>query len=382
MKKALVFTLAMLLVVPCFAQEWVAVYDGPASDDDEAHAIAVDGAGNVNVTGESQVPGTFRDYTTIKYDSLGDTVWISRYNGPGNSTDSPKAISVDGFGNVYVTGESQGAGTDWDYATVKYDSLGDTVWVRRYDGPNSSYDQAQALAVDGAGNVYVTGISYSTASSTDFLTIKYYPNGDTAWVRSYNGPSNFYDEAYAIAVDGAGNVYVAGWSIGTGTSYDYVTIKYNAAGDMVWIGIYNGPDNGSDYASAIAVDDEYVYVTGHSFAVVGSSNYATIKYLPVGVAEEPGLEAGSPVLAIYPNPAHSAVSIRYSLVRSGQVILNIYNACGRLVKTLVDESRSAGTHSVPWDGKDNAGNQVTSGIYFSRIEGGDFRATSKLTVLK
>jgi hypothetical protein len=130
------------------------------------------------------------------------------------------------------------------------------------------------------------------------------------------------------------------------------------------------------------VDDEYVYVTGKSFYAATSYDYATIKYLAVGVAEGPGSEVGTPVLAIYPNPSYSAVSVRYSLIRADRVVLNIYDACGRLVKALVDGSRAAGTHTVQWDGKDNAGKEVTSGIYFSRIEGGDFTATVKLTVLK
>ncbi|MBN2621058.1 SBBP repeat-containing protein [candidate division WOR-3 bacterium] len=383
MNRAIVFTLAVLLALPCFAQEWVAVYDGPASYDDEAHAIAVDGAGNLYVTGESEGAGTERDYATIKYGPAGDTLWVRRYDGPASADDLAQALDIDAAGYVYVTGSSYGSGTYRDYATIKYTPDGDTVYVRRYHGPANNHDLAFAIAADGAGNAYVTGQSYGSNNNYDYLTIKYYPNGDTAWVRSYNGPNNFYDEAYAIAVDGAGNVYAAGWSLsGGGASYDYVTIKYNSAGDMVWTGIYNGPESSSDYANAVVVDDEYVYVTGKSFYSATSYDYATIKYLAVGVAEGPGSEIEPPRLAIYPNPSYSAVRVRYSLSKPGWVILNIYDACGRLVKTLVDGSRAAGNHTVQWDGNDNAGKEVTAGIYFSRIEGGDFTAVTKLTVLK
>lgn|SRR5574341_600249 len=80
----------------------------------------------------------------------------------------------------------------------------DTAWVRRYNGPANSSDQAVALAVDDSGNVYVTGFSNDTVTISDYATIKYSPSGDTLWVRRYNGPGNGEDAAYALAVDNAG----------------------------------------------------------------------------------------------------------------------------------------------------------------------------------
>ena len=56
----------------------------------------------------------------LKYDPNGNEVWVARYNGPANSYDSANALVVDGFGNVYVTGKSRGNGTGFDFATVKY----------------------------------------------------------------------------------------------------------------------------------------------------------------------------------------------------------------------------------------------------------------------
>src|SRR4029077_1627746 len=81
--------------------------------------------------------------------------WVARYNGPGNYTDDPVAIAVDGSGNVYLTGESSGQG----YATIKYDSAGEEQWVAGYNGPGNGNDRANAIAVDASGNVYVTGES-------------------------------------------------------------------------------------------------------------------------------------------------------------------------------------------------------------------------------
>lgn len=155
-----------------------------------------------------------------------DTAWVRRYNGPGHGSDGAGPIAVDHSGNVYVTGHSVGSETGADYATIKYYPNGDTAWVRRYNGPGDEDDFACAITVDDSGNVYVTGRSDGIETETDYATIKYYPNGDTAWVMRYNGSADSTDRAQAIAIDDSGNVYVTSRSFGSGTYYDYATIKY------------------------------------------------------------------------------------------------------------------------------------------------------------
>jgi hypothetical protein len=207
-----------------------------------------------------------------------DTAWVRRYNGPGNRMDEAYAIAVDDSGNVYVTGQSMVSTTNGDYATIKYYPNGDIAWVGRYDGAGRA-DVACAIAVDNSGNVYVTGYNFSSYADCNYGTIKYYLDGDTAWVRHYQGPGPWWesslDMAYAIAVDDSGNVYVTGKSY-----YGYATIKYYPNGDTAWVRRYDGP--GENDALAIAVDGSgNVYVTGGSRT--GTSwDYATIKYYPDG----------------------------------------------------------------------------------------------------
>ena len=104
----------------------------------------------------------------------------------------------------------------------------DTAWVRRYNGPTNREDIALAMAVDDSGYVYVTGFGQDNTGDMafhDYTTIKYHSNGDTAWIRGYNGPGDSTDQAAAIAVDDSGNVYVTGQSYGTGWRGDYATVK-------------------------------------------------------------------------------------------------------------------------------------------------------------
>src|SRR5437867_2725256 len=263
-------------------QQWADRYNGPASDSDQASAIAVDASGNVYVTGSS-IGTTWPDYdyATIKYDSSGQQQWVARYSGPGNDLDFGNAIAVDASGNVYVTGASFGSGTGFDYATVKYDSSGQQQWVARYNGPGNADDEAYGIAVDASGNVYVTGYSVGSGTQEDYATIKYDASGTEEWVARYNGQANFNDDAAAIAVDASGNVYVAGWSVGSGSGYDYATVKYDSSGAEQWIARYDGAASVDDQSYAIAVDDSGdVCVTGYSTvdAKTGLTDYTTIKY--------------------------------------------------------------------------------------------------------
>ncbi len=263
------------------AQQWAARYNGPGDVDDYGSSIVVDASGNVYVTGSSPTgPGLDYDYATVKYDASGAEQWVARYNGPANSADQPAALAIDASGNVYVTGISVGSGTAYDYATVKYDASGTPKWVARYDGgPGCSYDDAEAIALDASGNVYVTGWSVGSGTYDDYATVKYNASGVQQWVARYNGPGNSSDWATAIAVDASGNVYVTGSSVGSGTAKDYATVKYDASGTQQWVARYNGPGNSDDQPIALALDASgNVYVTGGSGGSGTGEDYATVKY--------------------------------------------------------------------------------------------------------
>ena len=208
-------------------QQWAASFDGPVNDVDAGYAIAVSNSGNVYVTGESvgSTAGYYYDYITIKYNSSGVQLWAARYDGPGNYNDVASSIAIDGSENVYITGGSRGTTTYYDYATIKYNSSGTQMWVSRYNYQGNGDESAHGIALDAQGNVYVTGTS-AAGSNYDYATIKYNPSGEQQWVARWDDSTNNHDVALAIAVDAIGNVYVTGVA-----GYDYtqncVTIKYS-----------------------------------------------------------------------------------------------------------------------------------------------------------
>ena len=262
-------------------QLWVARYNGPENLRDEAEAIALDASGNVYVTGRTYLSGKDSDYSTIKYDPNGNQLWVARYNGPGNAEDRAYAMTLDASGNIYVTGGSYGGGTGQDYATIKYDPDGNQLWVARYNGPGNDRDVSQAIVLDKSNNVYITGYSPGSGTGQDYATIKYDTNGNQLWVARYNGPGNGADLAHAIALDASGNVYVTGRTYASGTDQDCATIKYDHNGNQLWVVHYNGPGNRRDVSQGIALDGACnVYVTGYSWSGsdMDTSDYVTIKY--------------------------------------------------------------------------------------------------------
>jgi len=327
------------------------------------------------VAGKSVRSGTSRDYATIKYNSEGVEQWVARYTGPGNLNDEIHAMVLDGAGNIYVTGRSARSDNNDDYATIKYNTDGVIQWVARYNGPGNGDDYARSIAVDGSGNVYVTGASVGLETEDDYATVKYSSDGALQWVARYNSADSSWDGAAAIEIDRFDNIYVTGTSDG-----GIVSIMYDTAGVEQWIARYDESEKDSYDAIAMSVDNSgNVYVAGYSSYFYRSA-YTIIKYTqdPVSVkSEDSGLPTKYTLLQSYPNPFNPSTTIEYALPISGEVSLIIYNLLGEELARLVNGQQDAGFHKATW----NASN-MSSGIYFYRLTAGDFIQTKKMLLLK
>src|SRR5262245_29205518 len=112
--------------------------------------------------------------------------WVQRYGNTAGSADSAIKVVIDNAGNVIVTGRSGGGNGASDYATIKYSGTGVPLWTNRYDGPLLG-DFVAGLAVDGSGNVFVTGSTYDPGDfAADFATIKYSSAGMPLWTNLYS----------------------------------------------------------------------------------------------------------------------------------------------------------------------------------------------------
>ena len=272
------------------ARLWAQRYNGPGNGNEYGGSVAVSPGGTrVFVTGTSQGTGTGQDYATVAYSAAtGARLWVQRYNGPANRDDDAISVAVSPGGTrVFVTGGSRAPGTGQDYATVAYNAAtGARLWVQRYNGPANRDDHPFSVEVSPGGTrVFVTGGSQGTRSHQDYATLAYNAaTGARLWVQRYNGPANGANDVSSLAVSPGGTkVFVTGTSQGSGSHQDYATLAYNAAtGARLWVQRYNGPANGADLASSAAVSPggTRVLVTG---TMGGTSlyDYATMAYSAV-----------------------------------------------------------------------------------------------------
>jgi hypothetical protein len=249
---------------------WVAHFYGPDSLRNYPVAVAVDLAGDVVVTGVMRTPTTGQDIVTIKYAADGTLRWWAPYDGPAGRTDEPVDVIVDRFGYTYVGGTSRGIQSlteSNDGVVLKYYPTGDTAWVRRYEGAEASSDVLNGLAVDGQRNVFaaVRRVRSSTLTMNELVTTKYYPNGLHAWSETFN--VHRWSECLGITADSDGNALLAGWIwLGSGNpDLDFFSMmKYDPSGNLEWFTIHRDSLADGGYPEDYAVD------ASGNFAAAGS----------------------------------------------------------------------------------------------------------------
>lgn len=292
------------------------IYNSTGDGVDVARFIKADSKGNMYVVGNTHLKGGTRDYLLLKYDLYGNFIFARTYNGPGNSTDTISSIFIDLHDDVYVTGSSTNTYNNFEITTIKYDKDGNILWIVRneenFGAENSPFD----VVVDNNKNVYVTGWVQQNGSY-DCMLIKYNRVGELLWKKTMNGSANSNDEGYSlefspeqeyvylgacmdeisgrqnfalfkfdlngnqvwmktydrdgspsdyvhdIAIDPKGCIYVTGTTIGDGTDSDITTLKYDKAGNVMWIQNYDGLGHGADWVNWIKLDkDNNVYLVG------------------------------------------------------------------------------------------------------------------------
>lgn len=266
-------------------QEWAKSIAGPnlsGSTSNIVRGMTIDNSGNIIVTSEGH---SSRYILTTKLNQAGDTLWRRTYYYIFDSG-RPRNITTDQHGNIYVVGFVWAGNTNYsDYVTIKYNPNGDTLWTRRYNSPSSNADGGQfmGIKVDNTGNVYVSSHVLSTTTGYDVATVKYDQNGNLLWAKIFNAPSNQNNFYGGLDIDNSGNVFVSSYGLNTGTSNDIYTIKYNSSGDQIWLNRYNGPSNLSDQSISLKVDvNGFILVAGVTQVTSSNSDYFVIKIKPDG----------------------------------------------------------------------------------------------------
>jgi len=310
-----------------------------------------------------------------------------KYNPPSNVPLWSKTVAGTTGRKVLIDGGNNVVASSFGSKIVKYDTDGNQMWEANASLPSIAFWD---MVLDQTGNVYVTG-EYDGISSnhSDYATAKYNSAGTEQWIKTYNGSSSYIDFARSIALDGSGNIYVTGYtSVNNGSrngGVNYGTIKYNNDGVQQWLALYDSPDkNGSTGFGVVTDAAGNVYVTGESATKATSSDYATIKYSQATASKATFtnvMQENSSIskfeLRNYPNPFTKNTTIEYQLAHEGEVKLSVFDLSGHEIAILVNEYKPAGIHKVNF-----GGNKLSSGTYFYRLQSGEFIETRKLVVLK
>jgi PKD repeat protein len=289
---------------------------------DEGHGVGSDSKGNIYVTGYTYSSnnisyngfqtsaGGLGDAFLIKFSKAGSIIW-GTYLGVF-SVEYSNCITIDAKDNIYIAGYASGNGLatsgvyqtsvagNYDAFLAQFNSSGSRVWFTYFGGASNDY--ATEVGTDRAGNIYMTGYTYSTsgiASSgamqtsnsgkIDAFLAKFNSSGKLSWSTYYGGAND--DQAMGLTIDFSDNIYITGntnssGGIATagayqtawgGTYNDGFLASFNSAGGLNW-GTYYG---GSDYDVAVAVSADAagkVYITGWTTSTAGlatSGGYQT-----------------------------------------------------------------------------------------------------------
>lgn len=375
----------------------------------EPYSMTLDTSGNIYVAGEIDYYAS--NSFTVKYNPAGDTLWRAIYYPSTNGgAYIGRSISVDNQKNVYITG-GEVYQSIWSYTTIKYDSLGNRKWVSKYYSPYlpASFSMGYCVKADNKGNCYVTGFStYANINGNGYttpVTIKYGPNGDSIWTRLFRLQDTIdFSGANDLFLDENDNVFIP---------CNYM-IKYDKNGNQMWYA------NNNQYMLKAIIFDNNIYSGGgnynYNFRILGYNNTTgglifnqqyPVPVRPIGLMSYNNslyavINTNDSAILIkytsntssisgngntidnfklfqnYPNPFNSSTNISYSLRVKSLITLRIYDIAGKEKRILINEKKTQGNYTIKFDGSG-----LSSGIYFySLFSDNKLIDTKKLIIVK
>ena len=280
-------------LTPATAQDLLWVRQTGSAGLDQAMSVAINSAGNAytggytdgtlggNVGGNPGGPNAGGyDIALIKYSASGTPLWTRQIGSAAD--DLAYGVAVDSAGNVYITGNTRGnlggpnAGGS-DIFLAKYNPAGTLLWMRQ--AGSAGFEFTYGVSTDGAGNAYITGYTTGSlggpnAGAGDIFLAKYDASGTLLWMRQTGSASG--DVASGVSVDSAGNAYIAGETYGNlggpnAGNRDIILAKYDAAGTLLWTRQLGTA--GTDLAESVAADNTgNVYITGFTYGNLAGPN--------------------------------------------------------------------------------------------------------------
>lgn len=327
---------------------------------------AIDKQGSIITTGYMNKIGfgAVYDCMTVKYSNEGELLWYDRID-EGTETFG-YAVASDNEDNIYVAGEK-----DLNILTVKYSSDGEILWQREFNG--GSGDIGFDIQVDSIGNSYVSGV----AGGLGIVLMKYDPTGNLLWLRNHtNVPFSVLGSI--VRLDNQGDPYLAFSINSSGGRHEYAVAKYSSEGDSVWLARYNY-DNQYCEVFDFTVDRNFdVYVTGRCGNYL--STIKLVQHMTNSASNIKPVIQQFELIGNYPNPFNPVTQIVFKLEKASSVKLEVHDAGGRKIATLLNNRVSSGQHKIAFDTHSHRG--LSSGVYFYTLTVGNYSKSLRMLLLK
>ena len=326
------------------------------------------------------------DFYIVRADSAGDTLWTRTYG--GDYLDQARSLQPTTDGGFIIAGYAESPGL-FNIYMIKINNAGDTLWTRTYGDyygeplPCSVYS-VQQTSDDG---FILAGYMIGPCMTSDIYLVKTDSVGDTLWTNLIVQSNMCYETAYSVQEMESGDFIVAGVSSPFYQDDDVYLLKFSSTGTLLWTTTYGGGFD--DVARAVrSTEDGGFIIAGYTYSFgAGEGDFYLIKTLPEGTPAVPS-DQGEVVPMTYalhspyPNPFNPSTTITFQVPQPGRIELVVYNIEGQLVRTLKDETMNLGTYTEYFDGKDNNGNSLSSGIYFCRMSAPNFHQVQKMVLIK
>jgi hypothetical protein len=366
-------------------EQWTKTY-GDSLDDVGYHVQQTKDGGYI-ITGLTYSFGAgLQDVYLIKTDSLGDTLWTRTYGGIFREEGHSVQQTVDGGYIIAGWTSSFGAGFG-DVYLVRTDFAGNIIWSNTFGGID--WEKGYSIQQTSDLGYILSGYTESfSVGMDDVYLVKTDTGGSETWAKSYGGTGT--DWGYSVQETSDGGYILTGFTGSFGAGMDDVwLVKTNSSGDSLWSRTFGGGNNDGGQFVRQTTDGGYIIVgsygsgTGDVYLIKTDGNGL------VGVEEERDEYRMTNIefrlSRNYPNPFHSSTTISYQIPTSNpasripyHVSLNIYDLSGRLIETLVDEHQEPGVYKLPISNYQLPG----SGVYFYRLQSGNYTATRKLILLR
>jgi hypothetical protein len=357
---------------------WTKTFGG--TDSESGSSVQQTSDGGYIIAGSTRSFGAgLDDVWLIKTNASGDTLWTKTYG--GSSYDEGYSVQQTSDGGYIITASFRANSSD--VMLIKTNASGDTLWTRILGSEADA--SARSLQQTSDGGYIITGGTGGTYAGIEIggvLLIRFNALGDTLWTKTFSSHSRFRDEGYSVQQTSDGGYIIAGIMHSYDT-YDGEAwlLKTDASGDTLWTRTFGGSDYVIGYSVQQTSDGGYI-MTGTKGSDVWLVRLAPDTISVVGREMKDHFPIGFSLSQNYPNPFNPTTSISYDLPETSDLRLTIYDITGRTVATLADVHQPAGSYTTQWNGSDDSGNPVSTGVYFCRLQARDYSKTIKMVYLR